>query len=85
MTVEEAANRLEAIARSRTAQAAVGEMVERVEIANRLEAASGLTGLNALATEPPDGALSGASVVHTLKAMEQASGATEALDQGAEN
>lgn len=70
MTVEEAAKRLEAIARSRTAQAVVGEMVERVEIANRLETASGLKGLNSLAPELPDGVLSGASVVHTLKTME---------------
>ena len=73
MTVEEAADRLEAIARAGRAQVAVEEIAGRVEIANRLEKASGLEGLQELAagevSDDSQGAVSGAAVLRALGEM----------------
>jgi hypothetical protein len=73
MTIEEAADRLDAIARARRAQDAVVEIAGRMEIAKRLEKASGLEGLQALApdevSDQPQGAVSGAAVLRALGEM----------------
>ena len=73
MTVEEAAEKLEAIVRSRQVQEAIGEIASRVETADRLKKASGLEGLRELdageVSDDSEGALGGAAVLRTLAQM----------------
>ena len=73
ITVEDATDRLEAIARSRRVQDAIGEMATRVETANRLEKASCNAGMRNLAgavdISESEGAVSGAAVLRSLGEM----------------
>jgi len=70
-SIEEAAERLEAIARTRRVQEAIGEIAERFEVETTLKKASGLEGLSELTAA--EGAtslrLSGEAVARALAEM----------------
>jgi hypothetical protein len=73
LTPEDAADRLEAIARRQRAHDTVVDIASRVVIADRLEKASGLDALREFTppevTEDSQGALSGAAVLRALSEM----------------
>lgn len=70
-SIEEAADRLEAIARTRRVQEALSVMVEEFEIETTLKKASGLDGLRELtaADMVPPPPLSGEAVARALDQM----------------
>lgn len=70
-SIEEAAGRLEAIARTRRVQEAIGEIAERFEVETTLKKASGLEGVSELtaAEAAKSLRLSGDAVARALSEM----------------
>lgn len=73
MTVDEAAEKLEAIARARQVQEVIGDLAGRMDAESRLKKASGMESLKGIEAEEvaehPNPVMSGAVVLGTLARM----------------